>query len=320
MFLCLRLHAHPSLQAAGLAYVVSVLLMVASPFLRGVGAVELSVTFVLHTYGYSAVEALAITLVYRAFEFWLPLLLGLFSFLQKGRHLFLRLFPSFFIFLMGIINILSVLTPPLADRLKLVQHFMPQNTIRATNTLVIYFGVTLLVTAAYLVRGLRNAWWIAFLCTFISLAGHIFKGLDWEEASIAFVVLLSLYFTRKQYNARTNPRLINRATITSLIVFFALLVYGYIGFYFLEKRHFNIDFDRYESLKNTILIFLLQKTNLEPLTPFGSQFLVSMYVFATAAWVFLLYAFVKPYVSISQLHKEQARAVQISGKMGRFRR
>ncbi|MDQ2752094.1 MAG: lysylphosphatidylglycerol synthase domain-containing protein, partial [Bacteroidota bacterium] len=33
----LAVHAHPSLQAAGLAYVVSVLLMVASPFLRGVG-------------------------------------------------------------------------------------------------------------------------------------------------------------------------------------------------------------------------------------------------------------------------------------------
>lgn len=312
----LAVHAHPSLQAAGLAYVVSVLLMVASPFLRGVGAVELSVTFVLQTYGYTAVEALAITLVYRAFEFWLPLLLGLISFVQKGRHLFLRLFPAFFIFLMGIINILSVLTPPLADRIKLVQHFLPQNTIRATNTLVIYFGVTLIVTAAYMVRGLRNAWWIAFVCTLLSLAGHIFKGLDWEEATVAFMVLLSLYFTRKQYNARTDPRLVNRATITSVIVFFALLVYGFIGFYFLEKRHFNIDFDRYESLKNTVLIFLLQKTNLEPLTPFGSQFLVSMYILATAAWVFLLYAFVRPYVSISQLHKEQARAVQILEKWG----
>ncbi len=312
----LAVHANPSLQAAGLAYVISVLLSVASPFLKGVGAVELSVAYVLQSFGYPAVEALAITLVYRTFEFWLPLLFGLFAFLVKGKNLFLRLFPSFFIFLLGIVNILSVLTPPLADRIKLVHQFLPQDTIHATNTLVIYFGITLIITAAYMVRGLRNAWWIAVVCTLLSLAGHIFKGLDWEEALLAFAVLLSLFFTRKQYNARTDPRLINRATITGLIIFFALLVYGFVGFYFLQKRHFNIDFNRYQSLKDTMLIFLLQKTNLQPVTRYGSDFLISMYVFATAAWVFLLYAFVKPYVSISQLHKEKAKAMQLVEKYG----
>ncbi len=312
----LAVHAHPSLQAAGLAYVISVLLTVASPFLKGVGAVELSVAYILGTFGYSAVEALAITLVYRTFEFWLPLLCGLFSFLVKGKNLFLRLFPAFFIFLLGIINILSVLTPPLADRMRLLHQFLPANTIHATNTLVIYVGVALLVSAAYLVRGLRNAWWLAVVCTLLSLGGHIFKGLDWEEASLALLVLLSLLFTRKQYTARTNPRLINRATITAVFVFAALIVYGFIGFYFLEKRHFNIDFNRYQSIENTMLIFLLQKTNLTPVTPYGNEFLISMYVFSCGAWIFLLYAFVKPYVSNSLLNKEQAKAIQLLQKYG----
>ena len=312
----LAVHAHPSLEAAGLAYVISVLLSVASPFLRGVGAVELSVTYILSTFGYTPVEALAITLVYRTFEFWLPMLCGLFAFLVKGKNLFLRLFPAFFIFLLGIINILSVFTPPLADRIQVLHRFLPADTIHATNTLVIYIGITLIITAAYLVRGLRNAWWIALICTLISLAGHIFKGLDWEEASLALVILLSLFFTRNQYKARTNPRLINRATLTSVMVFFALIVYGFIGFYFLEKRHFNIDFNRYQSLQNVLLIFMLQKTNLQPVTRFGNDFLISMYVFATGAWLFLLYAFIKPYVSISLLHKEKAKAVQLLEKYG----
>src|SRR3954469_6617168 len=60
----------PSLQAAGLAYVISVLLMVASPFLKGVGAVELSVVYILGNYGYTPIEALAIAIIYRVFEFW----------------------------------------------------------------------------------------------------------------------------------------------------------------------------------------------------------------------------------------------------------
>ena len=312
----LAVNAHPSVSAAGLAYVISVLLTVASPFLKGVGAVELSVAFILSKFGYTAVQALAITLIYRTFEFWLPFLLGLFSFLSKGKTIFLRLFPSFFIFLLGIVNILSVLTPPIANRMQLVHRFLPSGTIHATNTLVIYIGITLLITAAYLIRGLRNAWWIAFVCTLLSLAGHLFKGLDWEEASLALLIMLSLLFTKNEYTTRTNPRLVNRATLTSVVVFFSLLIYGFIGFYFLEKRHFNIDFNRYQSLENTALIFLLQKTSLQPVTRFGSEFLVSMYVLATGAWAFLLYAFIKPYVSVALLNKEMSKAVKLVEKYG----
>ena len=312
----LAVNVHPSLQAAGLAYVISVLLSVASPFLKGVGAVEVSVAYILGSFGYTAVEALAITLVYRSFEFWLPLLLSLFSFLMKAKNLFLRLFPAFFIFLLGIVNILSVLTPPIAERMEILHRLIPDNTIYATNTLVIYTGVLLMLTAAYLVRGLRSAWWIAFTGAFISLAGHLVKGLDWEEASLALIVLLSLFFSRKQYTARINPKLVGRATKTALYILLALMVYSYLGFYYLEKRHFNIDFDRYQSFANALRIFFLQKTNLIPVTNFGKEFLISMYAFAISAWAFLLYAVVKPYISVSILNREQEKAEAIVSKYG----
>ena len=76
----------PSLEACGLAYVATVLLMIVSPFLRGLGAVELSMVFILHLFGFSTPNALATTILYRLFEFWLPLLAGLFSFAWKGLH------------------------------------------------------------------------------------------------------------------------------------------------------------------------------------------------------------------------------------------
>ena len=41
-----------------------------------------------------------------------------------------------------------------------------------------------------------------------------------------------------------------------------------------------------------------------------------MYVFATGAWLFLLYAFIKPYVSISRLTKEKTKAGQLVEKYG----
>jgi phosphatidylglycerol lysyltransferase len=313
----LAANVHPSLQAAGLAYVISVLLMVASPFLKGVGAVELSVVYILGNYGYTPVEALAIALIYRTFEFWLPMLCGLIAFLIKGKNLFLQLFPAFIIFLLGIVNILSVLTPPIAQRMRLLHQFVNADAIHASNALIIYIGIALIVTAAFLIRGLRSAWWLAFSFTLVSLGGHLIKGLDWEEATLALLVLVALLFSRKQYTARINPRLISRALTLSVVTFVAVMVYGYIGFYFLQKRHFGIDFTRYQSLRYTLRIFLLQKSGLTPLTNFGNEFLISMYALALGAWAFLFYALVKPYLSKSQTTKEHGRALQLLQKYGR---
>ncbi|MDP4277799.1 MAG: lysylphosphatidylglycerol synthase domain-containing protein, partial [Bacteroidota bacterium] len=69
----LALGCEPSLMAAMFGYVTMVLLLMASPFLRGLGAIEVSVTYILGQYGYPLVLASAMTLLYRFFEFWLPL-------------------------------------------------------------------------------------------------------------------------------------------------------------------------------------------------------------------------------------------------------
>jgi len=146
-----------SLSASAIAYVVSVLLMIVSPFLRGLGAVELSMVYILSLYGYQPVNALGITILYRLFEFWLPLVAGFFSYLWHGRHIFARVFPAFLVFSLGVINILSVVTPPLANRLRLLHEFIPFSSIYATNVMVLLIGMILLVTAAFLIQGQRNA-------------------------------------------------------------------------------------------------------------------------------------------------------------------
>ncbi|MFT4024956.1 MAG: lysylphosphatidylglycerol synthase domain-containing protein [Flavihumibacter sp.] len=88
-------------EAALMGYVVSTLFLVISPFLKGLGAVELSLAYILSRYGYSSVTALEITILYRLFEFWLPLLAGLIAWAWKGKNLFLRILPPTLIFLLG---------------------------------------------------------------------------------------------------------------------------------------------------------------------------------------------------------------------------
>src|SRR5882724_10628531 len=174
-----------SLSVCAIAYIVSVLLMIVSPFLKGLGAVELSIVYILTLYGYPAVNALAITILYRLFEFWLPLVAGFFSYLWHGRHIFARVFPAFLVFALGVINILSVITPPIAYRLRLLREFIPIDSIYATNIMVLLIGMILLVTSAFLIRGQRNAWILAIVLSSLSLVGHLFKALDYEESILA---------------------------------------------------------------------------------------------------------------------------------------
>ena len=284
-------------EAAFAGYVVSTLFLVLSPFLKGLGAVELSLTYILTLYGYSTLQALEITLLYRLFEFWLPLASGLIAWLWKGKNLFLRILPPTLIFMLGVVNIFSVLTPPIASRLRLLKEYLPMDSIHASNWLVILIGLVLMITATYLIRGLRGAWWLAIIFSSLSLVGHLTKALDYEEAIIAFGVITVLFFTRNQYRLKSNLRFLNTGLITSVALFVMVLVFGTVGFYLLDKRHYGFDFTWQQSLYYTLSNFLLITVNdLHPVTHFGNEFIISIKVLGFGAWVFLVYNLIRPYI------------------------
>jgi phosphatidylglycerol lysyltransferase len=65
-----------------LAYTIATLILYVAPVARGVGAIELSLMYVLNQNGIDTNDALTITLLSRFFGFWLPLLLGAVSFID----------------------------------------------------------------------------------------------------------------------------------------------------------------------------------------------------------------------------------------------
>jgi phosphatidylglycerol lysyltransferase len=292
---CKALGLPASFEASAIAYVLSVLLMLFSPFLRGLGAVELAMVFVLKSFGFSAVNALAVTVLYRFFEFWLPLIAGFFSFAWKGRHIFMRLFPAILVFTLGVVNILSVITPPIRERLRLLSRFVPIESINVTNQFVLLTGFILLITSAYLIRGQRNAWLIAMILSVVSLFGHMFKALDYEEAILAASVLIVLSVSFKQYRLKSNPRLVQLGFVSVILVFVAILIFGFVGFYFLDKRHFGFSFTTLESLRFSAENFILiDRDDLLPKTKFANEFIRLMHTLGFLAWGFLAFVLVKP--------------------------
>ena len=296
----------PSFFTAIMSYLVVVLFLIVSPFLRGLGAIEVSMTYVLIRFGYHHVEAIAIMALFRFFEFWLPLFSGLISFVLKIDKLLMRILPSILLLSLGVINIISVLTPAVAERIHLLKDFLFPEIVYSSNLLVLITGLFLLVTAVFMLKGLRIAWWIALLLSVASLVGHLTKGIDFEEASIALFVILILVFTRREYYIKTNPRLRILGVQTVFFTITAVILYGIIGFYFLDKKHFNMDFNLFQSIRYTIQNFLLIGSHdLIPENNFARDFIWTIKGSGLISIVFLVYMLVRPYVLKEETSEEE---------------
>ena len=281
----------PSLIVAVVGYALVLLILISSPFLRGLGAIELALTYALTLFDFSGIGALSVVFLFRFFEFWSIMGLGLFALLFKKDGLFMQLLAPMLLLFLGITNILSALTPALADRLKILRDFIPYDVIEVSNTAVLVIGVILMATSGALFRGYKNSYYLAFLLATVSLIGHFFKGIDYEEAILAAITLIVLLYQRKTYYIRSIP--LQALKWQNGLIFMAfVLIYGIVGFYFLDLRHFNIDFTFTESVINTIKSFVLVDADLKPATAFGRYFLYSINMLGVASilyFIWLLY-------------------------------
>jgi phosphatidylglycerol lysyltransferase len=284
-----------SLKLALFGYVVATLMYAISPFLRGLGAVELTLVTVLATFGILKISAISISLFYRIFEFWIPLIIGGLSFMYKKDNLVLRIFPSIFTLILGFVNIFSVLTPAIQSRLHLVKDFLPTSAIHLSNFAVIMGGVILIFLSAFLVRGLKNAWWLAILISSISVVGHITKAIDYEEAILNLVLIALLLYTRKNYIIRSDRRLFDNYLTYLIYGLIFIFIYGIVGFYIIDVKHFKIDFSFRESLFYLVnTAFLFNNGILIQHTGFSQYFTHSLNFFGFSFYACFLIILLKP--------------------------
>ena len=325
--LCGIAHLYIAMKALGISvnwevcisgYVVATLFFAISPFLRGLGAVEVSLIYILRNYGVSDIDSISVTVLYRVFEFWLPLLFGFASFGFSKGNIILRILPAILLALLGVVNIISVLTPPLIGRLRLLENFLPTSAIHLSYFATLISGILLLICATFLIRGLRNAWWIALGLSIISLLSNLTKAIDYEEALLACLSIMVLIATRKSYILKGDRRVWSFSIQTSLAIFMSVLIYGIIGFYFLDKRDFGIDFSLSQSILSTLKSFLLLDPDPEPLTRFAKLFVHSINFLGVVSIGLMVYAFVRPYIfKVESQEEEQHRAKAMLDKYGR---
>ena len=92
----------------------------------------------------------------------------------------------------------------------------------------------------------------------------------------------------------------------------------YVGFYFLDKKHFQIDFNIFQSFRYTLQnYFLIGSRDLVPYDTFARDFIYLIKISGFASMTFLVYSLVRPYVfRITPTEEEISRARSLTQQFG----
>lgn len=128
--------------------------------------------------------------------------------------------------LIGLVDVLSAVTPSIRSRMESLTTVVPGALTHAAAALTVVTGVLLLLLAHALRRRKRRAWVAVVLLLAASVVLHIVKGLDIEEALVAFLLLGLLVAYRQEFYAVGDPRTRIRALGVFLLLAAADLVLG----------------------------------------------------------------------------------------------
>lgn len=201
------LPAAPGLTFPGFvgAYALAVVLGVASNVPGGLGVLDTTLVVLLRGY-VPADEAVAALLLYRLLYYLIPmawaggLLVGFEGWqrreqvlrtgaaaAQAGAALIPRVL-SFWVAAAGMVLLLSGATPAVAGRFDVLRRFVPLAMIEASHLVGSVLGVALLLLAHAIQRRIDAAYYASLVILAFGAIASLFKGFDWEEATMLVLV------------------------------------------------------------------------------------------------------------------------------------
>ncbi|MCE7989675.1 MAG: TIGR00374 family protein [Caldilinea sp. CFX5] len=284
-------------------YAMTILFTIVSPTPNGVGIVEGIMPVIYTSLGVPVAAATVISLTFRGFTFWLPLLAGFFLlrrlqlFTPAERALAEREQPHLVALataVMGVINLLSGATPGLAERVRLIVDVSPLEVRHGGHMTAVLAGFALLLLARGLWRRKETAWWLTLMLLILSAIVHLLKGLDYEEALLATGLAVTLWTQRSHFHALSDPPSFWQGLRVLAMAFSFTLAYGVTGFYLLD-RHFRVRYSFDEAIRQTVVMFTqFYDPGIHPITGFGRYFASSVYVIGAVTLGYALLMLLQP--------------------------
>jgi phosphatidylglycerol lysyltransferase len=230
-----------------------------------------------------------------------------------GVHL-----SAFLTAVMGVINLTSSLQPALRTRLATLENILPLEVQHGSRFSASLAGFALLLLAGNLWRRKHAAWLVTLILLGVSIVSHLFKGLDYEEASFGLALIILLVLLRRSFHAASDRPSLKQGLKVLAAAFVFTLIYGVVGFLLLDE-HFHRQFGLLDAVRQTAAMFaLLEEPPLEPLSGFGRYFAVSIYGIGLVTVAFAFLMLLRPVlVRRPASSAERARAKAIVQQFGR---
>lgn len=219
--------------------------------------------------------------------------------------------------LVGIVNLLSSVTPNLYGRNHWLKQFLPFEIRASGHIFAALTGFVLLALAANLLRRKRVAWLLTIGLLVISIISHLLKGWDYEESLLSAFLLVHLILIRHVFTAQSDRPSIARGVRVLIGALLFTLAYGTIGFYLLDGK-FSENFNWREAVIQTLAMFFTEDNwGLQPKSQFGDFFANSIYIIAVCTITFAVVMLLQPvFMSNPATPGEQQKAKEIVQQYG----
>jgi phosphatidylglycerol lysyltransferase len=236
---------------------------------------------------------------------------------SKRTHL--SLWVTFFLIAsVGIVDLLSAVTPSLPERVRWLAKFFPIELRSSGHLFSALIGFFLLTLATSLLRRKRSAWLLTIALLIASIFSHLIKGLDYEESFLTLGLLIQLILTRKTFTAQSDRPSMAQGVRVLIGALLFTLAYGTAGFFLLD-RAYKVNFDLPGAILQTLAMFFTEdNAGLDPQTRFGRFFANSIYLVGGVTLAYALLMLLRPVLLRGEpaLSAERQRAKKIVEKYG----
>ncbi len=219
----------------------------------------------------------------------------------------------------GIVTIISAAGRSLPGRILILSDVFPLEFLHISRFLSLLIGFALAVSSLNIFKRKKRAYRLVMLLAGLSVIFHLTKGLDYEEAASSLLLMVVLFLARKSFTVKSSiPDF--RSTLARLATALAVtLLYGTLGFWFLDQRDFGINFSVADSIRRTIAaLAFASDPALIARTRFAAWFLDSLDLISITALVYVLYSLFRPvFYRLRTLPLERDRAAAVLEAHGR---
>src|SRR5690606_3161735 len=120
------------------------------------------------------------------------------------------------------------------------------------------------------------------------------------------LTLSALIYQRKQYFVQLDFTPARNTVFFAVVIVLISVLFGVIGFYQLDFRHFNTDFSIAESFDQTVRALLLLDLDWQPVTIFAKEFTLSLNIIGILMWIYIAYVALRPLIQRPEVSDQEA--------------